>query len=140
MANIANTRFFAKNVGSPCDSFSSLPGIARQIEEDFAALEELARFLDRHTKFGKRYQIPRLLDEFENTLAHELDYQREATNMNTLAKNLAQFPNIKIPLPLSDYTTGKVLTMEYIEGTKVTKMSPLARLDFDGHALADELF
>jgi len=116
------------------------PGIARQIEEDFAALEELARFLDRHTKFGKRYQIPRILDEFENTLAHELDYEREATNMNTLAKNLAQFPQIKVPLPLSDYTTAKVLTMEYIEGTKITKMSPLARLDFDGHALADELF
>src|SRR5437899_116248 len=50
------------------------PNIARQIEEDFAALEEIARFLHHHTRFGRRYQLLKILGEFENTLAHELDY------------------------------------------------------------------
>jgi predicted unusual protein kinase regulating ubiquinone biosynthesis (AarF/ABC1/UbiB family) len=49
------------------------PNIARQIEEDFAALEEIAKFLERHTKIGQRYQLRNILDEFEKTLAHELD-------------------------------------------------------------------
>src|SRR5204862_1952806 len=62
--------------------------IAKQIEQDFDALEEIARFLNRHTRFGQRYQLTRILAEFENTLAHELDYRREAANLLTLAENL----------------------------------------------------
>ncbi len=116
------------------------PGIAQQIAADFEALEELAKFLNRHTKFGQRYQLTRILDEFENTLAHELDYRREAGNMTTLLNNLARFGHIRIPVPVDDCTTSKLLTMEYIEGRKITEISPLARLDIDGAALAEELF
>ena len=116
------------------------PNIAKQIEEDFAALQEIARMLSRHTQFGQRYQLTTLLQEFEHTLAHELDYRREAANMLTLGNHLKRFPRIRIPMPVDDYTTHKVLTMEYIEGTKITELSPLARLDFDGGVLAEELF
>jgi predicted unusual protein kinase regulating ubiquinone biosynthesis (AarF/ABC1/UbiB family) len=116
------------------------PNIAKQIEEDFAALEEIARFLGRHTRFGERYQLEKVLDEFGKTLARELDYGREASNMITLAKNLRDFERIQIPLPVEDYTMAKVLTMEYIEGTKITELSPLTRLELDGGAMAEELF
>ncbi len=116
------------------------PNIGKQIEEDFAALEQIARFLHRHTFFGQRYQLRKILDEFANTLAHELDYRREAANLALLAKNLTKFEHVLVPLPIEDYTTRKVLTMEYIEGTKITELSPLARLDFQGRALAEELF
>src|SRR3954469_21170804 len=50
------------------------PGIQKQIEEDFAAMEEIANFLQRHTDFGQRYQLAKVLEEFEITIAHELDY------------------------------------------------------------------
>jgi predicted unusual protein kinase regulating ubiquinone biosynthesis (AarF/ABC1/UbiB family) len=116
------------------------PNIARQIEEDFAALEEIARFLQRHTDFGHRYQLQRILAEFEHTLAHELDYRREAANLIALAQDLQEFQRIRVPLPIQDYTQRRILTMEYIEGTKITELNPLARLDFDGSALAEELF
>jgi predicted unusual protein kinase regulating ubiquinone biosynthesis (AarF/ABC1/UbiB family) len=116
------------------------PNIIRQIDEDFAALEEVAKFLHRHTRIGQRYQMLKILEEFERTLAHELDYQREAANLSILAKSVRNFPRIKIPEPVADYTTRKILTMEYVEGTKITEISPLARLDLQGSALADELF
>ena len=116
------------------------PNITKQIEDDFAALEEIARFLNRHTKFGQRYQLTRILEEFKTTLAHELDYRREAANLSTLARNMQKFEHIRVPLPVQDLTTHKVLTMDYIEGIKITELSPLARLDFDGSALAEELF
>jgi predicted unusual protein kinase regulating ubiquinone biosynthesis (AarF/ABC1/UbiB family) len=116
------------------------PNIAKQIEEDFQALEEIARFLNRHTRFGRKYQLLRILGEFENTLLHELNYRREAANLETLATHLQKFPQIRVPLPIADYTTSKILTMEYIEGKKITDLSPLARLDIDGGALAEELF
>jgi predicted unusual protein kinase regulating ubiquinone biosynthesis (AarF/ABC1/UbiB family) len=116
------------------------PNITKQIDEDFAAIEEIARFLERHTKIGQRYQLLNILDEFERTLAHELDYCREAANMTVLARNLEKFEHVKIPLPVEGYTTRRLLTMEYIEGTKITELSPLARLDLNGGTLAEELF
>lgn len=116
------------------------PGIQEQIKEDFAALAEIAKVLHRHTEFGQRHELVKLLDEFETSIAHELDYRREASNMITLSTNLREFKRIRIPLPVDKYTTHKVLTMDYIEGTKITELSPLAPLDIDGHALAEELF
>jgi len=116
------------------------PNIGKQIEEDFAALEQIARFLHRHTFFGQRYQVRKILEEFANTLAHELDYRREAANLTLLAKNLSKFEHIRVPLPVQDYTARRVLTMDYVEGVKITELSPLARLDFNGALLAEELF
>jgi ubiquinone biosynthesis protein len=96
--------------------------------------------MDEHTKVGRRYQFVKVLNEFKTTLLHELDYQREATNLNTIADNLTQFRRIHVPRPVADYTTRSVLTMQFVEGTKITELSPLARLDIDGEALAEELF
>src|SRR2546430_7607591 len=92
------------------------PGIRKQIAEDLEVLEELASFLERHTRTGRRYQFLRVLEEFRHTLLQELDYQREASNMITLANNLKDFPRIQIPLPIQDYTTRHVLTMERVDG------------------------
>lgn len=115
------------------------PNIQDQIRQDFAALEEIASALQRHTKFGQRHQLMKVLEELETTIANELDYRREAMNMQLLADNLREFPNIRVPRPVDDYTTHKVLTMDYIDGIKITELSPVTRLDFDGEALADEL-
>ena len=139
-ASLGQVHRAALHDGRPVAVKVQRPNIARQIAEDFAALEEVAKFLQKHTKLGQRYQLLNILDEFEKTLAHELDYCREAANMVSLAKSLAKFERIKIPLPVQDYTTHRILTMEYIEGTKITELSPLARLDLEGSALAEELF
>jgi len=84
------------------------PNIAKQIEEDFAALREAAKFLHKHTKLGQRYQFVRIVDEFENTIARELDYRREAANMMMLRRHLADFKRIVIPNAIEDYTTHKI--------------------------------
>jgi ubiquinone biosynthesis protein len=116
------------------------PNIRKQIAGDFQVLEEIAEFMDEHTKVGRRYQFVKVLNEFKTTLLHELDYQREAANLNTIADNLKQFPRIHVPRPVADYTTRSVLTMQFVEGTKITELSPLARMDIDGEGLAEELF
>ena len=116
------------------------PHIRKQIAEDFEVIEEIASFLDNHTKIGRRYQFSKVVHEFKTTLVHELDYQREAANLTTIADNLAQFQRLHVPRPVADYTTRSVLTMQFVEGTKITELSPLARLEINGEALADELF
>jgi len=116
------------------------PGIREIITEDMEALEEIAGFLDKHTQWGKRYEFGKMLDEFRKSLWRELDYRQEARNLTTLGANLSEFPGIVVPTPIEDFTTSRVLTMEFIHGRKITELSPLTRLEFKGADLAEELF
>jgi predicted unusual protein kinase regulating ubiquinone biosynthesis (AarF/ABC1/UbiB family) len=116
------------------------PGIREVIAEDMEVLEEIAVFLDKHTSWGKRYEFGKMLEEVRRSLWRELDYRQEARNLSTLGANLLEFPGIVVPTPIEGFTTSRVLTMEYIRGKKITELSPLARLDFKGAVLAEELF
>jgi ubiquinone biosynthesis protein len=116
------------------------PEIRKQIAEDFEVLEEIAGFFDEHTDIGKRYRFGKILAEFKSSILQELDYQREASNLTTLAKNLKEFPHMLVPLPVPDYSSRSVLTMDYVSGSKITALSPIALLDVNGEALAEEFF
>jgi ubiquinone biosynthesis protein len=116
------------------------PEIRKQIAEDFEVLEEIAAFFDEHTDIGKRYRFGKILAEFKSSILQELDYQREASNLTTLANNLKDFPHLLVPLPVLDYSSRSVLTMDYVSGTKITALSPIAQLDINGELLAEELF
>src|SRR5437868_9133593 len=87
-ASLGQVHRAALHDGRPVVVKVQRPNIVKQIEEDFAALEQVAQFLYRHTKFGRRYQVGRILEEFEHTLGHELDYRREAANLETIENNL----------------------------------------------------
>lgn len=116
------------------------PDIRKQIADDFEVLEEIASFFDEHTDIGRRYRFGKVLAEVKSSILEELDYQHEASNLTTLANNLKEFPHILIPLPVLDYSSRSVLTMDYISGTKITSLSPIAQLDIQGEMLAEELF
>jgi len=116
------------------------PGVRQQIVEDLDALDEVTGWMDKHTRTGRQYEFGRTLQEFRKTLVGELDYRREAANLTTLGQNLAEFERIVVPSPVEDYTTSRVLTMEFVRGKKITALSPLAHLEIDGAALAEELF
>jgi predicted unusual protein kinase regulating ubiquinone biosynthesis (AarF/ABC1/UbiB family) len=116
------------------------PGIRERIQEDLEALDEIAQMLDKRTELGARYQLSGMLHEFRRSLIKELDYRQEARNLATLRANLAQFDRIVVPAAIEDYTTGRVLTIEYIRGQKVTSINPVVRTELDGAALAEQLF
>ncbi len=116
------------------------PDIRQQIAEDFEVLSDIAKMLDSHTEVGRRYQFTQVLEEFKNAIQQELNYEREAQNLVTVGKNLAEFPLLKVPEPILDYTTSRVLTMERIRGKKITSLGPLGQLDLKGGPLAEEMF
>jgi predicted unusual protein kinase regulating ubiquinone biosynthesis (AarF/ABC1/UbiB family) len=116
------------------------PHIREQILKDLEALAEIASFLDHHTEIGRRYGFANMLEQFRKTLLRELDYRLEARNLEILAENLRAFDRIVVPLPVTDYTTSRVLTSDYIRGEKITKLSPLVRTELDGEALAEQVF
>src|SRR5687768_13733889 len=116
------------------------PDIRELIVGDLEALGEIAHFLDQHTELGKRYEFDNMLVNLRKSLLRELDFTIEANNLHAIGQNLSEFKEIVIPEPIDDYTTTRVLTMEYIEGKKITALNPLRLLEVDGGLLADELF
>lgn len=116
------------------------PDARETVSQDLEAMAELAGFMDVHTEFGKRYGLTTIVEELRKSLLRELDYRLEAANLRLMRDNLAGFDRILVPAPVEDYSSGRVLTMEHVSGQKITKFSPLVRLDIDGDALAEELF
>ena len=115
------------------------PGIREQVVKDLRTLDEIARLADR---FGSPRTVDahRVLEEFRRSLMAELDYRQEAQHLLTISHQLRDFERIIVPLPIDDYTTERVLTMDFICGTKITDVSGVERTEFDGEALADDLF
>src|SRR6266851_3235643 len=116
------------------------PGVREIIVEDLEALEEVAEFIDAHTEIGKRYEFSNMLTDLRQSLLRELDFKREANNLIRLRTGLREFEHIVIPEPIEDFTTSRVLTMDFIAGKKITSLSPLRLMELDGEALSEELF
>ena len=115
------------------------PGVAEQIAADLEALDQIAQFMASHSDSGKRYDLPGMVEEFRTAILAELDYVREAEHLRLLCKNLQEFKAIIIPQPVDGYTSTRVLTMDYVSGTKVTEISPVVAVDLDREVLADTL-
>lgn len=115
------------------------PGVAETIEKDLEALDEIAGFLGSRTETGRRYDLTGMVNEFRTAIMQELDYTQEADNLRTIGANLAEFELIVVPQPIEGYTAKRVLTMDYVGGTKVTEVSPVVKLDLQRDVLSDML-
>ncbi|MBS1993687.1 MAG: AarF/ABC1/UbiB kinase family protein [Cyanobacteria bacterium SZAS LIN-3] len=116
------------------------PGIREGVVQDLEILCEVADFYDAHSESGRKLRYRLMMDEFRRTVLQELDYRREAHNLETLKANMAEFPLIVVPAPVTGYSTSKVLTMDFIKGRKITAVSPLTLLEVDGPKLAEQSF
>ena len=116
------------------------PGVRKLIVEDLEVLEQVADFIDAHTEIGKRYEFANMLADLRRSLLRELDFQREGQNLKRIRRSLREFERIVIPEPIEDYTTSRVLTMEFIAGKKITDVSSLRLMELDTIALAEEVF
>jgi ubiquinone biosynthesis protein len=108
--------------------------------KDLDALDEVAALMARFSATTRSIDAPGVLEEFRRTVLSELDYREEARNLVTLAHQLRDFENIVVPLPVDDFTTARVLTMDYIHGIKITAVSRVEWTEVDGVALGDDLF
>lgn len=115
------------------------PGVREAVRDDMEALGKVAAMVDA-TSIGKRVGTQAMLGHFRRSLADELDYRKEASNLEKFGDLAADQPLLLVPAPLRDYSTSKVLTMEFVEGRKVTDVGPLGLMDIDGPRLADALF
>ena len=100
------------------------PEAPRRVTADLEIMRDFASLLDR--RFGQRVfvDVRGLVAEFEGVIRRELDYDAEAQNARRFAANFADTP-VVIPEVYRDLSTSKVLTMEYLKGTKFGDIRPL---------------
>lgn len=116
------------------------PDLRERIVDDMEAIEEIAALADRHTEAGRRLGFADMVEEFRRSLLDELDYRREAANLESLRADLADHDLIVVPAPVPDYSTTRILTMDRVTGTGVAALSGVRRTELDGGALAEALF
>jgi predicted unusual protein kinase regulating ubiquinone biosynthesis (AarF/ABC1/UbiB family) len=116
------------------------PNVGERVLKDLDALDEVAALMRRFSATTRLVDVHGVLEEFRRTILCELDYREEARNLVTLSHQLRDFQRILVPLPVDDYTTSRVLTMDFIHGAKITTVSPVEWTEVDGVALGDELF
>ena len=105
------------------------PDVAATLREDLELLGRLAGTVSMVSDTPRRYGFGEWVGEFRKSLSGELDYRREAENLETFARNLEGYPRIVVPLPVWDYSAARVLTMAMLPGQKVTRISELRRID-----------
>jgi predicted unusual protein kinase regulating ubiquinone biosynthesis (AarF/ABC1/UbiB family) len=115
------------------------PGIRRRALEDIEVIAELADFVDSHSGRASRLGLGAMVQEFRASLLDELDYHREAEHQKVFGEMLAGFDRISVPQPVDDYTTSRVLTMDYVDGRSIDSLGPLGRIELDCEGLADQL-
>ena len=116
------------------------PGVREQAREDMETLTRLAGLADRHTDTGRRFGFEQLLAEFRRSLSGELDYRREARNLRRFRELTADYDLLVVPAPVEELSTSRVLTMDRIDGRKVTDVGPLGLLDLDSRPMVEQLF
>jgi predicted unusual protein kinase regulating ubiquinone biosynthesis (AarF/ABC1/UbiB family) len=116
------------------------PDVRERVLKDLDALDEVAALMHRFSATTRLIDVHGVLEEFRRTILSELDYREEARNLLALSHQLRDFDRLLIPLPIDDYTTSRVLTMDFIDGTKITVVSRVEWTEVDGVALGDDLF
>ena len=116
------------------------PEAREDVGTDMATLARLASLADKGTEAGRTYGFARLLREFERSLRLELDYRRESRNLLRFGELTRGYDRLLVPEPVLDLTAGRVLTMAYVEGRKVTDVGPLGIIDLDTAPIVDQLF
>ncbi|MBO1004011.1 ABC1 kinase family protein [Pseudogracilibacillus auburnensis] len=115
------------------------PNISKVIETDLEILNNLAELAEQRLKWASRYQIKNVFEEFSQSLTQELDYRNEGKNAIKFAKQFEKDPHIRIPKIYEEYSTKRVLMMEYIEGTKLNDVEQLDHNGYDRYVLAERI-
>jgi len=97
------------------------PGIKALMEEDLEILDYLSRLFKHHIR-QELVDPEEIFSEFKEYTENELDYMKEACNIQKFYRNFKNNPKVKIPRVYESLTTHRVLTMEFIEGVELKKV------------------
>ncbi|CAH0220177.1 putative protein kinase UbiB [Peribacillus sp. Bi96] len=115
------------------------PDILPTVETDLEILDDLARLMEARISWARRYQVRKMIDEFAKSLRAELDYNSEGRNGERIAKQFINDQGLKIPRIHWEYSTKRVLSMDFIQGIKINHYKQLDDEGYDRRKIAERL-
>ena len=101
------------------------PHLREKVGFDIAVLGRIVRRLSRYPRFTENADWEGMLREFRETIAEEMDYAREGRNADRFRQNFREWRPVRVPRIHWTHTTARVITMDFIRGTKVTDLEGL---------------
>lgn len=101
------------------------PNLNAIIKGDIEILRKVAKFAERFPSLNENADWAGMLREFNETVHEEMDYAAEGRNAERFHENFKDWGNVHVPKIYWNATTEKVLTMEFIHGTKVIELNEL---------------
>src|SRR5690606_17209018 len=103
------------------------PDIQDQIEVDMDILRALAKLAEKYREEVRHYNPQAIVSALERTMELELDFKHELGNIRLFRKNaIERNSRVIIPEPLEEYSSTRILTMEYVEGFKINDLDAYA--------------
>jgi ubiquinone biosynthesis protein len=124
--------------GTPVAVKVQRPNIIPQIEEDLVIMNQAALLLERTSQTARDFGAVQAVSEFSKSLMEELSYRHEARNTEQLGKNISAYPHLRTAHIFKEFSTDRVLTMEFITGVKPTKSKELDAHGVNREELATE--
>jgi predicted unusual protein kinase regulating ubiquinone biosynthesis (AarF/ABC1/UbiB family) len=115
------------------------PGIREQVIFDLEALAGLIEFAQQHIDAARQLAMRDTFEDFRRTMLRELDFEQEARSLKRIGKDMQPYELLLVPQPIADLSSSRVITMDYVDGTNVSQLTSLARLELDGSELALQL-
>ncbi|MEM1057999.1 MAG: AarF/ABC1/UbiB kinase family protein [Verrucomicrobiota bacterium] len=116
------------------------PGITDSVNEDLAILKGLAGALEHRVEALRVQRFSQLIEDLSPLVRQELDYTGELANVERFAWQYHDQPEMKVPKPVRVLCTPKVLTMERVQGAKVSDETMLSRMKIDRPLAAARIF
>ncbi|MEI6222664.1 MAG: AarF/ABC1/UbiB kinase family protein [bacterium] len=115
------------------------PGCEKIINADIEILYFFAKLANQYQPELRRYDLTGIIDEFKSTILREIDFESEAANIRRFQRQFDNDPTIYIPRMYPDFSTKHVLTMEKVEGIKITNPANIKKAQLDGTILANTI-
>lgn len=115
------------------------PGIERVMKTDFEIMIGIGQYVEKRTWLGQVYKFTEMLEELSSYVFEELDFTLEGRNAEILKSNFEDDPYIYVPAVYWEYTTSKILVMEYVEGHKINNKKQLEDTGINSVAIARKL-
>ncbi|MCK4448806.1 MAG: AarF/ABC1/UbiB kinase family protein, partial [Candidatus Marinimicrobia bacterium] len=112
------------------------PGTRAVIDVDIEILGDLARVLSKYFQ-DKLIQDPiAILNEFDKSIHRELDFIQEGKNISRFKRNFDKDPTVFFPSYYSEYSTSKLLVMDYVDGIKASDINMIEEAGLDRKEIA----
>ena len=131
--------YTAQYNGDPVAVKVRRPGIESLVEADLRTIRWSIPLVKQFTGGGRAFSLENLADEFAKTIREEMDYERERTILEEIRANFRDEERIRIPTTYEAVSGPRVLTMEYVPGTKISDIDALDEAGFDRNTIAETL-